>query len=163
MIKVRLANAGEAGWPAGRRRLPGACWRVSQSLRPRLDTLPRRHIGPPPARPRRDARRRSARASLDALIDEAIPASIRLPKPLALPAGRKRVASYLARLEALAGATRVLRSFIGLGYYDTLTPSVIARCLFENPSWYTPYTPYQAEIAQGRLESLLNFQTWSPT
>jgi len=96
--------------------------------------------------------------SLDALIDEAIPASIRRPEPVALPPGESEH-EYLTRLGAVARQNRVLRSCIGLGYYDTITPSVIRRCLFENPSWYTPYTPYQAEIAQGRLESLLNFQT----
>ncbi len=96
--------------------------------------------------------------SLDVLIDEAIPASIRLKKPLQLPDAESE-SQYLGRLKTIARKNRVLRSFIGLGYYDTLTPSVIRRCLFENPSWYTPYTPYQAEIAQGRLESLLNFQT----
>ncbi len=97
-------------------------------------------------------------SSLDALIDEAIPASIRRPGPVALPPGESEH-QYLTRLAAVARQNRVLRSCIGLGYYDTITPSVIRRCLFENPSWYTPYTPYQAEIAQGRLESLLNFQT----
>ena len=97
-------------------------------------------------------------SSLDALIDEAIPASIRRPGPVALPSGESEH-EYLTRLGAVARQNRVLRSCIGLGYYDTITPSVIRRCLFENPSWYTPYTPYQAEIAQGRLESLLNFQT----
>ena len=97
-------------------------------------------------------------ASLDALIDEAIPASIRLPQPLDLPAAETE-SQYLARLKGIARKNKVLRSFIGLGYSDTLTPSVIKRNLFENAGWYTPYTPYQAEIAQGRLESLLNFQT----
>jgi glycine dehydrogenase len=97
-------------------------------------------------------------ASLDTLIDEAIPASIRLGAPLNLPEGESESA-YLARLKTIAKKNRVFRSFIGLGYSDTLTPSVIRRCVFENPGWYTPYTPYQAEIAQGRLESLLNFQT----
>ena len=96
--------------------------------------------------------------SLDALIDEAIPAAIRRTDPVALPPGESEH-EYLTRLTAVARQNRVLRSCIGLGYYDTITPSVIRRCLFENPSWYTPYTPYQAEIAQGRLESLLNFQT----
>jgi glycine dehydrogenase len=97
-------------------------------------------------------------ASLDTLIDEAIPASIRIGAPLNLPEGESESA-YLARLKTIAKKNRVFRSFIGLGYSDTLTPSVIRRCVFENPGWYTPYTPYQAEIAQGRLESLLNFQT----
>ena len=97
-------------------------------------------------------------ASLDALIDEAIPASIRLKAPLDLPAAESE-STYLARLKTIAKKNKVFRSFIGLGYSDTLTPSVIRRCVFENPGWYTPYTPYQAEIAQGRLESLLNFQT----
>ncbi len=96
--------------------------------------------------------------SLDALIDEAIPASIRRAGSVALPPGESEH-EYLTRLGVVAKQNRVLRSCIGLGYYDTITPSVIRRCLFENPSWYTPYTPYQAEIAQGRLESLLNFQT----
>jgi len=97
-------------------------------------------------------------SSLDTLIDEAIPASIRLKAPLNLPDGESE-STYLARLKTIAKKNKVCRSFIGLGYSDTLTPGVIRRCVFENPGWYTPYTPYQAEIAQGRLESLLNFQT----
>ncbi len=97
-------------------------------------------------------------ASLDRLIDEAIPASIRLKGPLDLPAAESE-STYLARLKGIAKKNKVFRSFIGLGYSDTLTPAVIRRCVFESPGWYTPYTPYQAEIAQGRLESLLNFQT----
>ncbi|MGE0361185.1 MAG: aminomethyl-transferring glycine dehydrogenase [Vicinamibacterales bacterium] len=122
-----------------------------------MEPFVRRHVGPRPA----DLPEMLATIgapSLDALIDEAIPAAIRRPAPLALPDGESEH-EYLTRLAAVARGNRILRSFIGLGYYDTITPSVIRRCLFENPSWYTPYTPYQAEIAQGRLESLLNFQT----
>ncbi len=122
-----------------------------------MDTFVRRHVGP---RPHHLPEMLAAigAPSLDALIDEAIPAAIRRPGPVALPPGDTEHA-YLTRLKGIAAKNRVLRSFIGLGYYDTITPSVIRRCLFENPSWYTPYTPYQAEIAQGRLESLLNYQT----
>jgi glycine dehydrogenase len=122
-----------------------------------MDTFVRRHVGPRP----HDLPAMLATIgapSLDALIDEAIPASIRRLGPVALPPGESEH-EYLTRLGAVARQNRVLRSCIGLGYYDTITPGVIRRCLFENPSWYTPYTPYQAEIAQGRLESLLNFQT----
>jgi glycine dehydrogenase len=97
-------------------------------------------------------------ASLDALIDEIIPRSIRLERPLDLPEPSSEH-QYLGRLRGIAAENRVLRSFIGLGYYDCITPAVILRNLLENAGWYTPYTPYQAEIAQGRLESLLNFQT----
>ena len=122
-----------------------------------LDTFAPRHIGP-----RGDdvaaMLKAVGAASLDQLIDEAIPASIRLDAPLNLPPPESESA-YLARLKSIAAKNKVFRSFIGLGYSDTLTPSVIRRCVFENPGWYTPYTPYQAEIAQGRLESLLNFQT----
>jgi glycine dehydrogenase len=96
--------------------------------------------------------------SLDALVEQAVPAHIRLDRPLDLPAAEGEHA-YLTRLAGLARLNRPFRSFLGLGYYDTITPSVILRMVFENPGWYTPYTPYQAEIAQGRLESLLNFQT----
>ena len=122
-----------------------------------MDSFVRRHVGPRP----HDLPEMLATVgapSLDALIDEAIPASIRRKAPVALPPGESEH-TYLTRLKGVAEKNRVLRSFIGLGYYDTITPSVIRRCLFENPSWYTPYTPYQAEIAQGRLESLLNYQT----
>src|SRR5215203_969425 len=97
-------------------------------------------------------------SSLDQLVDETVPASIRLERPLDLPPGESEH-HYLTRLRRIAADNRVLRSFIGLGYYDTITPAVILRNVMENPGWYTPYTPYQAEIAQGRLESLLNFQT----
>jgi glycine dehydrogenase len=87
-----------------------------------------------------------------------VPPAIRLRTLLALPAPESEHA-YLTRLRGLAANNRVCRSFIGLGYYDCITPPVILRNVLENPSWYTPYTPYQAEIAQGRLEALLTFQT----
>jgi glycine dehydrogenase len=97
-------------------------------------------------------------ASLDRLVEETVPAGIRLARPLGVAAGESEH-HYLTRLRGIAAENRVYRTFIGLGYYDTITPAVILRNVMENPGWYTPYTPYQAEIAQGRLESLLNFQT----
>ncbi len=96
--------------------------------------------------------------SLDALIDATVPPAIRLDRPLNLPGPRSET-EVLAELRALAEQNELFRSFIGMGYYDTLTPGVIQRNILENPGWYTQYTPYQAEIAQGRLEALLNFQT----
>ncbi len=121
------------------------------------DLFPPRHIGPQGEEMTAMLETMGA-SSIDQLIDEAIPSSIRLAQPLHLP-GPESESTYLTRLKGVARKNQVLRSFIGLGYHDTITPSVIRRCLFENPSWYTPYTPYQPEIAQGRLESLLNFQT----
>ena len=97
-------------------------------------------------------------SSLDTLIDEAIPADIRLTESLRLPDAETEF-DYLKRLKRIAGRNRLFRSFIGMGYYGCVTPSVIQRNVLENPGWYTPYTPYQAEIAQGRLEALLSFQT----
>jgi glycine dehydrogenase len=96
-------------------------------------------------------------ASLDDLIDQTVPAAIRLPADLPLPAPR-REHQALADLKAIAGRNAINKSCIGMGYYDTLTPTVILRNVMENPGWYTAYTPYQAEIAQGRLEALMNFQ-----
>ena len=95
--------------------------------------------------------------SLDQLVDAAVPAQIRRG-PLSLPAAIGESAA-LADLRAIASENKVYRSFIGAGYYDTHTPPVIQRNILENPGWYTAYTPYQAEISQGRLEALLNFQT----
>jgi glycine dehydrogenase len=122
-----------------------------------IGTFQSRHIGPDAA-----ARAQMLAAigvpSLDALIDQTIPSDIRLAAPLDLPAG-DREHDYLRRLRGIAARNRSFRSFIGHGYYDCVTPAVILRNVLENPGWYTPYTPYQAEIAQGRLESLLNFQT----
>ena len=121
------------------------------------DWFQRRHIGPSPEE--RDAMLDAIGVrSLDALIDEAIPSSIRLKAPLNLPPAESEH-QYLQRLTTIARRNKTFRSYIGLGYHDTITPSVILRMVMENPGWYTPYTPYQAEIAQGRLESLLNFQT----
>ncbi len=96
--------------------------------------------------------------SLDALADAAVPDDIRLREPLNLPAPRGEH-EVLADLRRMAQRNQVFRSFIGMGYYDCHTPPVILRNILENPAWYTPYTPYQAEISQGRLEALLNFQT----
>jgi glycine cleavage system P protein (glycine dehydrogenase) len=121
------------------------------------DWFPSRHLGPS-AEERDQMLAAVGVASLDSLMDEAIPSSIRLTAPLNLPPPETEH-QYLRRLGHLAHQNQVLRSYIGLGYHDTFTPSVILRMIMENPGWYTPYTPYQAEIAQGRLESLLNFQT----
>src|SRR5690349_21297442 len=97
-------------------------------------------------------------ATLDELIDATIPAPIRLRRPLAIH-GARTEHEALAALRAIARKNRIFRSYLGYGYSDTLTPPVIQRNILENPGWYTAYTPYQAEIAQGRLEALLNFQT----
>jgi glycine dehydrogenase len=121
------------------------------------DTFARRHVAP------RDAEITEMLAalgyqSLDELADATVPAAIRLKQPLALgePLGEHEL---LEELKNLASDNQVLRSFIGQGYYDTITPPVILRNVLENPGWYTQYTPYQAEISQGRLEALVNFQT----
>jgi glycine cleavage system P protein (glycine dehydrogenase) len=97
-------------------------------------------------------------ASMGELIEQTIPAKIRLQGKLKMDSPRSE-SEILAELRAIAAQNKIFRSFIGLGYSDTLTPPVVLRNIFENPGWYTQYTPYQAEIAQGRLEALLNFQT----
>src|SRR5690606_22040560 len=96
--------------------------------------------------------------TLDQLIDQVVPESIRRRAPLALPPARTEH-DLIAHLRGIAGRNQVFRSFIGMGYSGCITPPVIQRNILENPGWYTQYTPYQAEIAQGRLEALLNFQT----
>ncbi len=121
------------------------------------DFANRRHIGPSPAEMRGMLEVVGA-ASLDALIDETVPAGIRQAAPLAFgPALSEQAA--LHRLRLTAAKNRVLTSLIGQGYHGTVTPPVIQRNILENPAWYTAYTPYQPEISQGRLEALLNFQT----
>ncbi len=96
--------------------------------------------------------------SLDAMTDAIVPASIKSPAPLALPRAITEVEA-LAKIRTIADKNEVFRSFIGQGYYGTHTPNVILRNILENPAWYTAYTPYQAEISQGRMEALINFQT----
>ena len=96
--------------------------------------------------------------SIDSLIDETIPVQIRLKSDLDIPEGISEF-EYLKHIDKVGAKNKVFRSYIGQGYYGTITPSVIKRNMFENPGWYTAYTPYQAEISQGRLEALLNFQT----
>ncbi|WP_406825340.1 aminomethyl-transferring glycine dehydrogenase [Pedobacter sp. KACC 23697] len=96
--------------------------------------------------------------SIDGLIEQTVPTAIRLKQPLNLPAAKSET-EYLSALKQTSLLNKVFKSFIGQGYYDTITPGVILRNVFENPGWYTQYTPYQAEIAQGRLQALLNFQT----
>lgn len=96
--------------------------------------------------------------SVDELIDQTIPSAIRLKQPLSLPEGMTEYA-YHQHLRGMAAKNKVFNTYIGLGYYNTIVPPVIQRNILENPGWYTAYTPYQAEIAQGRLEALLNFQT----
>ncbi|MGE0880530.1 MAG: aminomethyl-transferring glycine dehydrogenase [Acidimicrobiia bacterium] len=117
----------------------------------------RRHIGPTPDETAVMLATIGV-SSREELIAQTIPASIRSTAPLALPAGVGEPEA-LERLRSLAARNRVLTSMIGLGYYGTITPPVVARNIVENPAWYTAYTPYQPEISQGRLEALLNFQT----
>ncbi len=116
-----------------------------------------RHIGPN-KQETNEMLREIGINSIDELIDKTLPAAIRLPQDLNI-AGPVSEFQYLNELKETASKNKVFKSYIGRGYYDTITPSVILRNLFENPGWYTQYTPYQAEIAQGRLESLLNYQT----
>lgn len=117
----------------------------------------RRHIGPSPEETQQmlDALKVQ---SLDALIDQTVPASIRMQEPLDIAPALSE-SDYLRHVQGLASKNQVFRNFIGLGYHPTATPSVIQRNILENPGWYTAYTPYQAEIAQGRMEALLNYQT----
>ncbi|MET3114221.1 glycine dehydrogenase [Pedobacter sp. CG_S7] len=96
--------------------------------------------------------------SIDELIEQTVPKEIRLKQPLNLPKAKSE-AEYLSSIKQTAALNKVFKSYIGQGYYDTITPGVILRNVMENPGWYTQYTPYQAEIAQGRLQALLNFQT----
>src|ERR1035437_6386770 len=130
---------------------------VAAGLPPHLDQFTRRHIGPSPEETR-DMLSLLGYKSLEALIDEAVPSQIRLRRPLQIPAARSEH-EVLAALKDIAAQNHVFRSYIGMGYHDCITPPVIQRNVLENPGWYTPYTPYQAEVAQGRLEALLNFQT----
>ena len=120
-------------------------------------TFADRHIGPSPEETAQMLREIGF-ADLDALVDATVPKNIRLDRVLELPAAKSEN-DALAELRALASQNRIARNFIGAGYSDTITPPVIQRNILENPGWYTAYTPYQAELAQGRLEALVNFQT----
>jgi len=121
------------------------------------DKFVNRHIGPRESETAEMCRTIGV-SSLDQLISETVPASIRLERPLNLPPAMSEV-TYLSHLRAIGERNRQYRSFIGQGYYGVAVPPVIIRNVLENPAWYTSYTPYQAEISQGRLEALLNFQT----
>ncbi|EGJ30430.1 MULTISPECIES: aminomethyl-transferring glycine dehydrogenase [Moorena] len=129
---------------------------ASQIL-PSTDAFVNRHIGPNP-----DSIEQMLNvlgiSSIDSLIEQTVPAAIWLNQPLQLPPAQSEYAA-LAQLKEIASKNQVFRSFIGMGYSDCITPPIIQRNILENPGWYTAYTPYQAEIAQGRLEALLNFQT----
>ena len=127
------------------------------SLFPHPDRFERRHIGPSESETQEMLKVLNVK-SLDELIEQTVPSAIRLKKPLSLPPVQSEF-EYLQDLKKAAELNRVMRNYIGMGYSGTITPPVILRNLFSNPGWYTQYTPYQAEIAQGRLESLLNFQT----
>ena len=130
---------------------------MNRSVLTHTDTFVRRHIGPDEAEVARMLEALGY-GSLDELIDATVPASIRLNRTLALGPERSEF-ELTQELRALASKNRVFRSFVGMGYHDCIVPPVIQRNVLENPGWYTQYTPYQAEIAQGRLEALLNFQT----
>src|SRR6266480_4084052 len=122
-----------------------------------VDSFARRHIGPN-EKEVRAMLRDVGFDTLGALIDATVPKDIRLERQMNLPEAKSE-GEALAELRAIAQKNKIVRSFVGTGYYDCITPPVIQRNILENPGWYTAYTPYQAELAQGRLEALLNFQT----
>jgi glycine dehydrogenase len=130
---------------------------LKQSCLDHPDQFVRRHIGPNAAETG-EMLALLGRKNLDELIDAAVPRKIRLGRELQLPAAKSEFEA-LAELRRIASENKVFRTFIGQGYYDCITPPVIQRNVLENPGWFTQYTPYQAEISQGRLEALLNFQT----
>ncbi|HYW11367.1 MAG TPA: hypothetical protein VE871_05400, partial [Longimicrobium sp.] len=130
---------------------------MDRSALTHTDTFVRRHVGPDEAEIGRMLQALGYR-SLDELVDATVPASIRLDRPLALGPERSEY-ELLGELRTMMARNRVFRSYLGMGYHDCIVPPVIQRNILENPGWYTQYTPYQAEIAQGRLEALLNFQT----
>jgi glycine dehydrogenase len=122
-----------------------------------FDNFINRHIGPREEETRLMLSKIGCN-SLNELIEKTVPSSIRLQRKLNIPEGVSET-EYLSQIWEIAQKNKLFKTYIGLGYYNTLTPAVIQRNIFENPSWYTSYTPYQAEISQGRLEALLNFQT----
>src|SRR5438477_5598286 len=142
--------------PVPYRHVVHACEQKRENLESGSD-FARRHIGP-----NEDETAEMLRVlgfeDLDALIDATVPKNIRLDRDLNLPKGKSE-ADALAELRTISKKNQVAKSFIGAGYADCITPPVIQRNILENPGWYTAYTPYQAELAQGRLEALLNFQT----
>ncbi|HSG48917.1 MAG TPA: hypothetical protein VLA43_13945, partial [Longimicrobiales bacterium] len=129
---------------------------MSQHFSPERD-FANRHLGPSDAEIQEmlDA---VGVESMEQLVRETVPSSILRDEPLDLPEAMAEH-DLLAHLKEIASENRVLRSYLGMGYHGTLLPGVIQRNILENPGWYTQYTPYQAEIAQGRLEALLNYQT----
>ena len=132
-----------------------------KDILPYTDRFAERHIGP-------DKGEMAAMLEelgvgrIDELIDKAVPQQIRMLDTLQLESGKTEY-ELLEALNAIAAKNQVFRSYIGMGYADCITPAVIQRNILENPGWYTQYTPYQSEIAQGRLEALLNFRPWSST
>src|SRR6266540_1481801 len=121
------------------------------------NSFARRHIGPNEDEVR-TMLREVGFENLDSLVEAAVPKNIRCNRELTLPEPKSEIEA-LAELRAISRKNTIARSFIGCGYSDCITPPVIQRNILENPDWYTAYTPYQAELAQGRLEALLNFQT----
>src|SRR3954463_14798878 len=157
--RAGMRLVGKINWGVGNPtpfRSPHMPNRQSAPSRDARSFIPR-HIGPTPAEVEQMLETIGVK-SLDALIDATVPGSIRLRRPLAVPAPMSEH-DALARLRASSLRNQVFRSYLGYGYANCLTPPVIQRNVLENPGWYTAYTPYQAEIAQGRLEALLNFQT----
>ena len=121
------------------------------------DEFERRHNGPS-TKEEAEMLKTVGAGSIKELIEQTIPSNIRSTKPLKVGEGLSEVEA-LDRLQKIVSTNKVLKSYIGMGYYNTITPPTILRNIIQNPGWYTPYTPYQAEISQGRMESLVNYQT----